>query len=171
DDRGRSALHLAAQEGHIEVARAILHAPATPRKYKWRFINAPDEQSYTALRYAVVNNQVDMVRYLLSVDVSLDWDTLSPWGTSALHVAVMEANLETIEILLHSPKVNVNKRDNWGRTALHEAVRGQISQIVSLLLGKPEIEVNPHAGMAGVGTPLQTAYEVGDMETVLTLIK
>ena len=53
-----TSLHLAAQNGHIEVVHAILNQNNMPRKY----INLPDEGGWTPLVWACENRHEEIIK-------------------------------------------------------------------------------------------------------------
>ena len=53
-----TSLHLAAQNGHIEVVHAILNQNNMPRKY----INLTDEGGWTPLVWACENRHEEIIR-------------------------------------------------------------------------------------------------------------
>ena len=57
-DDGMTSLHLAAQNGHIEVVHAILNQNNMPRKY----INLPDEGGWTPLVWACENRHEEIIK-------------------------------------------------------------------------------------------------------------
>ena len=57
-DDGMTSLHLAAQNGHIEVVHAILNQNNMPRKY----INLTDEGGWTPLVWACENRHEEIIK-------------------------------------------------------------------------------------------------------------
>ena len=74
-----TALHYAARNGHLEVARSLIAQPTMQ-------VNAIDIHKRTALIYAVINEHVDVVRELLTRD-DLDISVYDRSGASALGIA------------------------------------------------------------------------------------
>ena len=56
-DDGMTSLHLAAQNGHLEVVHAILNQNHIPRK----FINLQDEGGWTPLVWACENRHEEII--------------------------------------------------------------------------------------------------------------
>ncbi|GJP63541.1 hypothetical protein CLOP_g20606 [Closterium sp. NIES-67] len=58
DDEGRTALHMAAANGHTEIAKLLLQRGAP--------VNAPNRQGNTPLHWAAVNGRDSMVHLLIA---------------------------------------------------------------------------------------------------------
>lgn len=58
DEQGRTALHMAAANGHVEILKILLSAGAN--------VEAPNSQENTPLHYACLNGQTEAVAVLLS---------------------------------------------------------------------------------------------------------
>ena len=96
--RGQTALMLAAGEGNVDAARALIAAGAT--------VQAKSKSGFTPLLFAVRNAQLDAVRLLLEHGANVD--DLAPDGTSALNVAIVNAFYEVASVLLeHGANPNV----------------------------------------------------------------
>ena len=59
-DDGMTSLHLAAQNGHLEVVHAILNQNNMPKK----FINLQDEGGWTPLVWACENRHEEIIKYV-----------------------------------------------------------------------------------------------------------
>jgi len=92
DSQGSTALHLAAQRGHVQVAQLLLEKAAST------CINVVDSRGRTAVAWASRNGHEAMVKLLLAWGA----ETLRPdcEGWTALHWAVMGGSAELVEILL-----------------------------------------------------------------------
>ncbi|XP_056370503.1 histone-lysine N-methyltransferase EHMT2-like [Oenanthe melanoleuca] len=93
-----SALHAAAQKGHLEICHLLLQAGAN--------INAVDKQCRTPLMEAVAHDQLEAARYLLrrgGCVYSKEEDS-----STCLHHAAKNGNLEMVELLLSTGQVDVN---------------------------------------------------------------
>ncbi|VDI64217.1 Hypothetical predicted protein, partial [Mytilus galloprovincialis] len=63
-------------------------------------------------------------------------------GDIVLHEALRREELEMIELLLESPKIDLNQKNKDGNTVLHKAVRRGELQMVELLLELSNIDQN-----------------------------
>jgi ankyrin repeat protein len=108
---GETALHQAAREGWIEVARLLLDRGA---KIDWC-----DQDHRTALCLAVACGREEMVQMLLERKADPN-----EGGVPALHVAAWFGRTKLGRLLLaHKAKPDVQVRDTYGGTALHQAAR------------------------------------------------
>eukprot|EP00727_Mastigamoeba_balamuthi_P010035 m51a1_g5654 putative poly [ADP-ribose] polymerase (2347) ;mRNA; r:873460-881811 len=122
DSTSSSPLILAAQEGFVGAARAILEALPNDAE-RSKLVHVADKKQRTALHYAV-QTKVEIVQELLRAGASvnaLDVDKRSP-----LHFAVNSSSAESntsfdvISELLEA-KASINSQDTFGRTPLHYA--------------------------------------------------
>uniref|UniRef100_A0A8C3Q792 Uncharacterized protein n=1 Tax=Geospiza parvula TaxID=87175 RepID=A0A8C3Q792_GEOPR len=120
----RSALHAAAQKGHLEICHLLLQAGAN--------INAVDKQRRTPLMEAVANDQLETARYLLQrggCAYSQEED-----GSTCLHHAAKNGNLEMVELLLSTGQVDVNAQDSGGWTPIIWAAEHKHIEVIRRLL-------------------------------------
>uniref|UniRef100_A0A8C3UJ89 Euchromatic histone lysine methyltransferase 2 n=1 Tax=Catharus ustulatus TaxID=91951 RepID=A0A8C3UJ89_CATUS len=118
----RSALHAAAQKGHLEICHLLLQAGAN--------INAVDKQRRTPLMEAVANDQLEAARYLLRRGGCV----YSKDGSTCLHHAAKNGNLEMVELLLSTGQVDVNAQDNGGWTPIIWAAEHKHIEVIRRLL-------------------------------------
>lgn len=88
---GFSALHRAAQKGHLEVVRLLLS------KVRAGGVRPLGDEATTALHLAAANGHVEVVRLLLEV---FDKDLANKRGETPLHLAAREGQLEVMRLLL-----------------------------------------------------------------------
>lgn len=91
DEQGNNALHMAAANGHLEVAKII--APLV----KPETINGKNEAGNTPLHWAVINNMKFLVEFLLSIKA--DCNVKNGDGDRPLDLAINQEKLELIELI------------------------------------------------------------------------
>eukprot|EP00927_Polykrikos_kofoidii_P015904 TRINITY_DN1712_c0_g4_i1.p1 TRINITY_DN1712_c0_g4~~TRINITY_DN1712_c0_g4_i1.p1 ORF type:complete len:1097 (+),score=221.02 TRINITY_DN1712_c0_g4_i1:195-3485(+) len=124
DEAGLTALHAAAQDGHIEVCELLLHAGS-------RVDADSGAKARTALHLAAANGHREVCAALLLNKAGaniLDGD-----GESALHKAARFGDREVCEVIL-SWGGDVGATDNEGWSPLHEAARWGDAELVESLL-------------------------------------
>ncbi|CAN6243808.1 unnamed protein product [Urochloa humidicola] len=125
DDQGNTALHIAAFRGHLPVVEALVTASSS-------LISATNEAGDTFLHMALtgfgtpgfrrLDCQMELIRQLIGgafVDVSSIINAQNDDGKTVLHLAVVgNLHLNLVELLMSSPSIHLNIRDNDGMTPL-----------------------------------------------------
>ncbi|KAF1776620.1 Leucine-rich repeat domain, L domain-like [Phytophthora cactorum] len=140
---GVSCLYIAAQEGHDQIVRLLLHAGAD--------VHAKMDDMSTALHIAARMGRKAVSRTLLRCGARLDDQTRS--GLTALYIASEEGHdIQTVS----------------GATALFAAAhRGLFAVVEALLLGGANATVSKLNGMS----PLDAAALVGDAKIAQLLLR
>jgi ankyrin repeat protein len=129
DDRSFSKLTLAAKRGQYPVVRELI----TPS-----LINEHDERGYVALRYAVCENHMDIVKLLLENGALPDERDKRRRNRyhpeTPFQAAILYNRLEMMVIFLATGTVDVNKRYLGKMTALHYACEYGFLEMVKLLM-------------------------------------
>lgn len=154
----KTALHVAAKNGHVALSRLLLENGAD--------INALDFWSKAPISHALENGQVEVVNLLIEHKADLRkgrsplFDAIKPdntqpkveivqlllengadasaqetWKVSPLHVAVHQRSKPIVELLLKYG-ADVGLRDSDGETALDVSIKMKLEDISQLLLGK-----------------------------------
>ena len=144
--RGATALHLAAEAGHVDVVELLLTQPGFAVNYWYPgpllepYANIADGYGRTAVDHAVWEGHTETVSILLEqpeIDVT---------GQLLLHCAVDKSHTDVVALLLSCPGIDVNEKDDWGETALHYAMHpfyGHIDpDILRKMLINPDIDPN-----------------------------
>ena len=129
---GWSAIHLAAEEGHLEIVRFLLKNGANP--------NAVSSYSNTSPLHCAANEgHVSIVRLLLQHGADPLGSTLH--GSTALHHAAFMGHSHVVQALLeeHSIRSTASQQDNDGWSVLHLAVHSRDLATVRILLDKSVI--------------------------------
>ena len=135
-----SALHLAADAGHLDVVSLLLKHPGIDVSKTW--------DGWTALHTAAAAGHADVVALLLNHASAMLNSNINKGGNrglTALHLAVLEGHADVVALLLKCPEVDVNERDDRGETALHIACcpLGSLNpNIMRMLLTHPAIDPN-----------------------------
>ncbi|XP_073004729.1 protein ACCELERATED CELL DEATH 6-like isoform X4 [Typha latifolia] len=146
---GRTALHEAAQNGHVDVAVELMsadpgladmvdHAETANELLKWNQILAKisDESGSTPLHYAASAKNDKMCP-------DLD-ELLDNKGRNLLHTAVEYKSTAIVRYVCGRSELVklMNARDFEGNTPLHLAVRSGDQEIVSLLIRNKRVYLN-----------------------------
>ncbi|KAM6977226.1 E3 ubiquitin-protein ligase MIB2 [Aplochiton taeniatus] len=128
-NQGKTALQVAAHQGHMEVVKALLQANSS--------IEVKDEDGDTALHYTAFGNQPEITQLLLSKGASVN--LLNNSMCTSLHIAVNKGFTDVVRILSeHSADVNL--QDSYGDTPLHDAIAKDFRNIIDILVAVPNID-------------------------------
>ncbi|CAB3369293.1 Hypothetical predicted protein [Cloeon dipterum] len=155
DKGGRSALHLAAAQGHADVVWFLISNRAK--------INLRDNEGRTALLKAVECRRRECAQLLL--ERGADVNIPDNYGTTCLHLATSHGDLDLVSALLRK-SASLEVPNRAGEAAMHMAVRGNHRDMADLLLR--------HGGDANVRdteerTPLMLAAKIGNSAIVVLL--
>uniref|UniRef100_A0A673XP18 E3 ubiquitin-protein ligase MIB2 n=1 Tax=Salmo trutta TaxID=8032 RepID=A0A673XP18_SALTR len=128
-NQGKTALQVAAHQGHMEVVLALLQANSS--------IKVKDEDGDTALHYTAFGNQAEIARLLLSKGANVN--LLNNSMCTALHIAVNKGFTDVVRVLSeHSADINL--QDSYGDTPLHDAIAKDFRNIIEILAVVPNID-------------------------------
>jgi len=132
-------------------------------------VNAKDKYGRTALIFAVVHEQTEIVKVLLAqkgIDVNLK---TKEGGETALMIAAFDQDrIEIVKALLAKKEIDVNAKNVVGETALMTASLKGNTDIVKALLAIKNIDVNAKSMLGG--TALIAASLKGNTEIVRALL-
>jgi hypothetical protein len=171
----RTALHVAASEGHLELVNHLLDKGANPnRSDRWGGSPLDDAQRHrfpdvaialrergaalgvrdhgAALIQAAFSGDHETIQQLLADGAAVDADDYD--SRTAMHLAASEGHETVVKTLLAS-KAEVNVKDRWGGSPLDDALRRGHAQCVELLKlnGATPSAAAPSDGPKGGGTP------------------
>ncbi|XP_064156928.1 E3 ubiquitin-protein ligase MIB2 isoform X4 [Anguilla rostrata] len=128
-NQGKTALQVAAHQGHMEVVKVLLQANSS--------IEVKDEDGDTALHYTAFGNQPEIARLLLSKGANVN--LLNNSLCTALHIAVNKGFAEVVRVLSEHA-ADVNLQDSYGDTPLHDAIAKDFRAIIEILTVVPNID-------------------------------
>uniref|UniRef100_A0A4W6EPB2 Euchromatic histone-lysine N-methyltransferase 2 n=1 Tax=Lates calcarifer TaxID=8187 RepID=A0A4W6EPB2_LATCA len=120
----RSALHAAAQRGLLEVCYMLVQAGAQ--------VDAQDKDLRTPLLEAIINNHIEVARYLIQNGACVYHED----GYTGLHHAAKLGNLEIVNMLLETGQVDVNAQDSGGWTPIIWAAEHKHVDVIKALLNR-----------------------------------
>eukprot|EP00736_Rhodelphis_marinus_P014317 Rmarinus@m.20946 len=121
--RDRTYLHYAAEEGSVEVIRAL--------SLLMNSVDVTDADGVTPLHFAAAHNRLEGVSELIQRGASVH--KMEKYGLTGLHFAATYGHTEVIRKLLeHSADVNAQSRE--GVTPLHYAAANGHTEAVTLLV-------------------------------------
>ena len=158
-----TALHIAADTQRAEIAKALIHAGAD--------VNLCAENNWTALSYAVANQDVEMALILLEANPNIEIG-IQPGNITPMRTAVETGNKDIVYLLLEA-NANVNAVNTLDETTpLLQAVRDRFLDISrALIAAGAEVEPhlsNPHHSSSS--SPLFIAVRNNDLEMVRLLL-
>ena len=126
---GDTLIHAACQWGDTAIVRYLVqqeHADVTH----------PNSFGDTPLHIAMKHN---CLPELIKI---LDPNTKDHCGSTVLHIAVEQKNLNLCKVILNNEKCDLNARDEDGNTPLHLAARPGLTNIAKLLLTDKRCSLN-----------------------------
>ncbi|KAL1891947.1 hypothetical protein Sste5346_007291 [Sporothrix stenoceras] len=123
NNRGRSALHLAAEANHEAMVRLLLQHKADP--------NAVSDGGWTPLHNAVQNGHAGVVALLLAEDANVNAELSN--GMTPLHWAAFNGFETVVKLLLARDETKLDVKDSFDRTPMLCAAERFHRDIVQLL--------------------------------------
>ena len=120
--RCTTALHNAASQGHLDLARFLLSANAD--------VNAQDWQGATPLIYAAYAGKPEVMTLLIAQDALVN--QVPKAGLTPLNAAVLSGSVDAVKVLLDAGAI-AEERDADGNTAIQVAERAEQAVIVKIL--------------------------------------
>ena len=161
DSQGFTLLHMAALGGNETLAIELMQT------YKYSVDCVDSFLGRTALYYACMSGNVDLVRILIS-EYGSDPMARDSEGDTPLHVVARYGKEEVVRELVDKSKCPVDSVGNRGRTVLHHACCSDNIDLVRILIS--EYGRDPIARDIEGATPLHVAAVCGREEVVRELV-
>ena len=123
DEEGRTALHYAYEEGHLEIVKGLV---------VFGGVNERDNEGNTPLHHAAIKGKIDVVEYLVRHGGTVKGKEED--GATLLQYAAQEGQLEVVRYLVEERRMNVNERDNYGNTPADYASTRDWMDVVNYLV-------------------------------------
>lgn len=137
-----TALMIAAQSGHAEIAQMLLENNDIEVDFQGDWCEEYDPgECMTALMHAACNGHWEVVKVLLEsgkVNVELK----DQYSRSALMYAAIGGNAQVFDALFSLGELDINERDFDGNTALIYACEDGFTEIVRLMLESGKVDIN-----------------------------
>jgi ankyrin repeat protein len=122
DDKNRTGLHIAAQNGNIQIFAILVKFGAR--------LDVTDSLGNTPLHYAAERDRIEMVKLMVELHAPVDADNKA--GITPLMLAAGHGNIEVVQTLL-AAGANPRKTDFTGHDALSFARDSRKSSTVQLI--------------------------------------
>jgi ankyrin repeat protein len=162
DEQGRTQLHHAAANGHLECILILIQEFNLD-------VNAQDDHEKTPLHYAIDKGHLDCVRVLVKWYLTNEHSMRNKFGETPLHYTAANGHLECIHVLIQEFNLDVNAQDVCRRTPLHHAAANGHLHCVRILIEESKLDVNAQDDK--LKTPLHYAIDKGHLECVRVLVK
>lgn len=149
DDKGRTALMLAAKAGDLAASDRLLAAGAD--------IDARNPNGGTALMYAALGGSEVLVDRLLAAGADVNARASNGWN--ALMIAAAKGRAEIVQRLL-AAGADINAQDVYGWTPLMRALYETRAAVVAVLLASPNIALDAREERGA--TALHVVAQTGD---------
>lgn len=162
-------LLIAVKNNDIIAVNALLKENVNP--------NFVDEEGYSPLHRAVLNNNLDVVNVLLSykdidTEIKLPYEaSVDDWylgGATPLLVASYTGNADIVNALIEAGSDIRAKDDIDGATTIHIASANGNNEVINILLNKDNTLINEADSMKD--TPLHWASIKNQTDTILLLL-
>jgi ankyrin repeat protein len=130
DAEGRTALHLATTEGHVELVRFLIAQGAN--------VNAKNERAETPLHDAALGDQLEITRLLLNKGADVNWESV--FGDTCLDYAAGRNADIVAALAAHGAKID--HQHDEGVTPLETAIGNDREGIVRILFSYG-LKLNP----------------------------
>ncbi len=149
DNRGRSLLYLAAENGDVDKVKSLLENVETP--------DQRDDCKWTPLMRAAQNGHLDVSRLL--IDAGADVNARDKGGYSVLMVASGADNADILKLLTRKGARINEQDDGLGWTALiWSAKEGRYSNVAALLEAGADTSLRDSTGKSAYDWSVEKGY-------------
>jgi ankyrin repeat protein len=130
-----NVLYLACQYNSLTLVNLFIEYGANVNNE----VTTDNDNNITCLTYSVCRNHTKVTKSLIRANANLHIN----YETTLLHIAVKKHNIELLQLLLDSKKLDVNILNKENYTALHEAcLQNNIESVKILLNANADININ-----------------------------
>ncbi|KAL2146803.1 hypothetical protein VTI28DRAFT_2284 [Corynascus sepedonium] len=159
DDRGRTPLSYAAEDGDVEIVQLLLSTSKAD-------VNTTDGLGRTPLSYSAIHGHHSIAQLLLTTGAA-EVDTTDIFFQTPLSNAAEGGHDAIVDLLIKTGKVDVNARSISGKTPLLFAAANGHETVVRRLLATSGVEIDARSYKGR--TPLSYAASNGH-ETIVKLL-
>lgn len=131
-----NVLHVAAEHGHIDILKLLLEYKDGMAEDMINNLTSPDRRGFGPIHFAVLENNVECLKFLLSKNADIRLRTTSsPHKCSTpLHLAATKNYEEIAKVILSSDRTTIHEVNSLGWYPLHTAGHNGSRDIITLLL-------------------------------------
>ena len=159
DGHGYTALHRAAEGGHVEVMRELITRGVSA--------NVQSNDGYTPLHSAAYNGELEAVHELLRLGGKASMRKVPGTYGTPLHQAALGGHKKVMSVLLDEG-CPIDVVSSSGLSVLHSAAQGGHVELVGWLV---ECDLDVNREDANGNTPLHSAAATGKLEAVHELLR
>jgi hypothetical protein len=124
-----------ASQGNLRLVETLSLDPQVNLNWK-------DSNGWTAFFSACIQDNSDVVRYLLDYNQrAIDYNSSDDNGSTPFKIACLFGELEVVKMLLDDERIDVNRPDNNGSTPLYSAsYKGHVEVVKAMLASERQID-------------------------------
>ncbi|KAF6201816.1 hypothetical protein GE061_004211 [Apolygus lucorum] len=165
DSNGMTPILLAAERGHLKVAKLLVEAGAD--------MTISSNDKFSILHLSSRYGNQSMIEWILESEErkQIFLSSVDRTQRTPLHIAAEGGHLEAVKFLVKAG-ANMSTRSEGGQTLLHHAVMGGNSTLVGWIIRQQQNEesFDVNATMSNDKTPILLAAELGQLDIIKILI-
>lgn len=129
-------LHVAAKNGNLEILKVLVEYNEAVTQEMINSLTAGDRRGFGPIHFAVSENHIECVKYLLSkkADVRLRTTDSPHKASTPLHVAAGKNHADVAKVILDFDKTTIHEVNSMGWFPLHSASHHGSRDVITLLL-------------------------------------
>ncbi|XP_041983044.1 transient receptor potential channel pyrexia-like [Aricia agestis] len=129
-----NVLHVAAEKQHNDILNYLLNYDKVVEMIN--YLTAPEKKGFGPIHYAVLNNNVESLKILLSknADIRLRTTSNPHKSATALHIAAVRNFQDVAKAIVENDKTTIYEVDAMGWYPLHSASHHGSRDVIMLLL-------------------------------------